>query len=158
MPWTSQRNFLSLHNFPKQNLRVKMYHSAPRRLGFNLWTHHHINYPGGKLQLYNDLTWTTLILKATHVCMLPTNRKRKGMFKHMAVRENYFQFIHSSNLKYTKNMNAECSVSYWACSQKLAKYCNQKKRHLTLVYSDCHGFFKSQDKPPPPNLHVINNT
>ena len=98
MPWTSQRNFLSLHNFPKQNLRVKMYHSDPRRLGFN---NHWLDW----LEFNNFDTEGHI-----HVCMLPTNHKRKGMFKHKAVSEITFNSftppICSAPRTWMQNQNA----------------------------------------------------
>ena len=105
MPWTSQRNFLSLHNFPKQNLRVKMYHSDPRRLGFN--NHAMI-----------DLTLTTLILKATHTfaCCQPTTRGKECSNTRQSEKITFNSFtppICSAPRIWMQN--AECSVSHRAC-------------------------------------------
>ena len=142
MPWTSQRNFLSLHNFPKQNLRVKMYHSDPRRLGFN--NHAMI-----------DLTLTTLILKATHTRLHAANQPQEERNVQTQGSQRKLLSIHSL-LRFAVHPEHECRIRMLCFTPSMltmaGKILQPEKRHLTLVYSDCIGFFQITRQTPSPKF------
>ena len=105
MPWTAKKIFSALKDFPNAELTgvtLQCASLAPNQLGFkpltiyinlkiSIWKAHHLPRARCIDDIYID-TWTPLIPKTTHVCMLPTNQKRKGLFKtEKAVEANHFQ-------------------------------------------------------------------